>query len=159
MEIIKKTKKLYELFLEFDHWFQTPFLFILRVTWGVLFILEGWYKFSHVDSNVSYYASLGFSAPVFMVYLSASAEFFGGIFLVVGFLSRLVSIPLIITMIVAVVMDPGKSHFLGHGSGQTEAFLSQIPLVFAYACLTILLFGPGNWSLDYRWKDKFFLCR
>ncbi|MES2503924.1 MAG: DoxX family protein [Myxococcota bacterium] len=156
---IKEIRVIDDAFLRVDHWAQTPVLFLTRVLWGVLFILEGWYKFTHVESNVAYYHSLGFGSPEFMVYLSASAEFFGGICLVIGFLSRIAAIPLLITMVVAAVMDPTKYYFLGHGSGQTESFLAQIPLVFAYACLMIIVFGPGKWSLDYRLKDRFFLCR
>ena len=156
---VKEAKKLHEIFLEFDHWFESPFIFLMRIIWGVLFIAEGWYKFSDISSNVTYYASLGIPMPEFMVYLSASAEFFGGILMVVGFLTRLAMIPLSITMIVAAVSDPGHASFLGHGSGQTETFLAQIPLVFLYACLMTLLFGPGKWSLDYKFKGKWFLCR
>ncbi len=156
---VKEVKKIHEKFLEFDHWFQSPTLFLLRIIWGVLFIMEGWYKFSDIPSNVTYYTSLGIPAPEFMVYLSGSAEFFGGIFLVIGLFSRLAAIPLLITMVVAAIMDPSHANFIGHGSGQTETFLAQIPLVFAYACLMIILFGPGKWSLDYKLRGKWFLCR
>ncbi|MBL4818376.1 MAG: DoxX family protein [Deltaproteobacteria bacterium] len=156
---VKEAKKIHELFLEFDHWFQSPTLFILRVIWGVLFIFEGWHKFSDIPSTVNFYKSLGFGSPELMVYLSASAEFFGGLLLVIGLLSRLAAIPLLITMVVAAVTAPSSAVFLGHGTGQTETFLSQIPLVFGYACLMIILFGPGKWSLDYYFRDKFFLCR
>lgn len=134
-------------------------MFLVRVIWGILFILEGWYKLSHIDSNVSFYSGLGIPFPEFMVYLSGLAEFLGGICMALGFLTRLAMIPLIITMIVALIADPGHSAFLGHGSGQTETFLAQIPLVFLYACLTTLLYGPGKWSLDYKFKAKWFLCR
>lgn len=156
---VKEVKKIHEVFLEFDHWFESPVIFLMRIIWGSLFIAEGWYKFSDVASNVSYYASLHIPAPEFMVYLSASAEFFGGILMVLGLFTRLAMIPLIITMVVAAVTDPGKAAFIGHGSGETEAFLAQIPLVFLYACLMTLVFGPGKWSLDHKLRGKIFLCR
>ncbi|MEI6806539.1 MAG: DoxX family protein [Myxococcaceae bacterium] len=156
---VKEVKKIHEVFLEFDHWFESPFIFLMRVIFGALFIAEGWYKFSDIAYNTAYYAHLGIPMPEFMVYLSASAEFFGGIFMVIGFLTRLAMIPLSITMIVAAISDPGKAQFFGHGSGQTENFLAQIPLVFLYACMMTLLFGPGRWSVDYKLTGKWFLCR
>lgn len=160
MSVIRKeVKKIHEVFLEFDQWFESPFIFMIRVVWGILFILEGWYKLTNVDSNVTFYSSLHIPYPEFMVYLSGAAEFFGGLCMAFGFLTRLAMIPLSITMIVALITDPGHSAFLGHGSGETETFLAQIPLVFLYACLTTLLYGPGKWSLDYHLKEKFFLCR
>ncbi len=79
--------------------------------------------------------------------------------MVLGLFTRLAMIPLMITMIVAAVTDPGKAAFLGHGTGQTETFLAQIPLVFFYACLMTMLLGPGKYSLDYKFKGKWFLCR
>jgi putative oxidoreductase len=155
---VNEVKKIHEVFLEFDHWFESPVIFLMRIIWGSLFMIEGWQKFSDIASTVSFYQSLHIPAPEFMVYLSASAEFFCGTLMVLGLFTRLAMIPLIITMIVAIATDPAHAKFL-HSSGQTETFLAQIPLVFLYACLMTMVFGPGKWSLDHKLKGKIFLCR
>lgn len=149
----------HDLFLKGANALQNPTLFAMRVIWGGLFITEGWYKFSDVASNVTFYKNLGIIFPTFMVYLSGSAEFFCGILLVAGLLSRLATIPLIITMLVAAITDPSQAHFWGHGTGQTETFLAQIPLTFIYPCVIILVFGAGKWSLDHLLKKMLPFCR
>lgn len=156
---MKLISRMYDYFLKFTTFLQDPVLFVMRVIWGGLFMLEGWDKFIGIAANAKYFAELGFSNPVFMVYLSASAELFGGLLLLLGLFTRIAAFPLIITMVIAAIMDPSKSFLWGHGSDQTEQFLSQIPFTFMYAALVAMLFGPGKWSLDYKFKDKCTICR
>jgi len=151
--------KLYALFVRCLEALQAPALLAIRLVWGALFVYEGYAKFSNISSNAEYFSSLGFSSPVFMVWLSASAQLLGGILLAVGLFSRIASIPLIVTMLVAAIMDPSSHAFWGQGTDSTEAFLSQIPLVFTYMTAIVLFFGPGKWSIDHLLKDKIPLCR
>ncbi|MBN4066627.1 DoxX family protein [Simkania negevensis] len=139
---------------KFSALLQTPALLLIRIIWGVLFILEGWHKFADISGTASFFQELGFTYPTLMVLLTASVELLGGILLLVGFFTRIAAIFLIITMIIAAIMAPSHAHFLGYSSGQTETFLAQIPLTFAYACFVTFLFGAGKWSLDHRITKK-----
>lgn len=61
---------------------------------------------SSLDSVIQWFGNpdwgLGLPFPHLMAYLAWGAEFFGFIFLLIGFATRWISIPLIITMIVAI---------------------------------------------------------
>ncbi len=70
------------------------------------------------------------------------AEVFCPVLLVFGLFTRYATIPLLITMGVAV--------FVVHGG---DSFSKQeLGLVYFVAFLTLLLAGPGKYSLDSRFK-------
>jgi putative oxidoreductase len=89
-------------------------------------------------------ASLGFPLPTVFAIAAAIAEFFGGLFLAVGFLTRLAASAIAITMLVAVYR---------HLTTDWRFELAALYLVIA---LLFLLGDPGRWALDarlrFRWR-------
>jgi len=76
----------------------------LRIYLAPIFILAGWGKLNELESTAYYFGEyLGLPFPDLMAFLAGSTEFFGGIALVVGIATRWVSLPLMMTMIVAAV--------------------------------------------------------
>ena len=75
--------------------------------------------------------------PLVWALLSACTEFFGGILLIVGLLSRLVSIPILIDMIVALWI------YRAEGFGGYDFNLALIAMA-----AMVLLSGPGRISID-----------
>ena len=77
----------------------------LRLYLATIFIGVGAHKFANWDDMVAWFGNpdwgLGLPMPAVMVFLAASAELFGGLALLVGAATRLVAIPLMITMMVA----------------------------------------------------------
>lgn len=77
----------------------------LRLYLAPIFIQAGYNKFAHFEDTVTWFGNpqwgLGLPAPELMVSLAAGAEFFGGMLLIIGLATRLISIPLSITMLVA----------------------------------------------------------
>lgn len=87
-------------------------------------------------------AGLGLDfAPLFWGGLAAFTEFFGGLLLIVGLLTRPISFFLLITMIVAVTkhLDNGDGWGLASHAFETGC-----------AFLLLLFSGAGKYSLDYR---------
>jgi putative oxidoreductase len=74
---------------------------ITRLSIGIMFAISGWGKLNHLEGVIEYFGTLGVPAPATMAPFVATVEFAGGAFLILGLFTRLVSIPLIITMIVA----------------------------------------------------------
>ena len=75
---------------------------LMRLYLAPVFWMAGVNKFSHFQATADWFGNgLGLPAPLLMVFLAASTEFFGALFLLVGFAVRWVSIPLIVTMLVA----------------------------------------------------------
>src|SRR3954463_1108927 len=76
---------------------------LARLTLGVVFIGTGWGKLHSLDKVTGFFTELGIPAPGFNAVLAATAEFVCGSLLLIGLLSRLAAIPLIVTMIVAIL--------------------------------------------------------
>lgn len=77
----------------------------LRLYLAPIFIGVGAHKFANFDDMVAWFGNpdwgLGLPLPTLMVLLAASAELFGGLALLLGLATRLVVLPLMMTMVVA----------------------------------------------------------
>jgi putative oxidoreductase len=116
-------------------------LILLRVWCGVIFIRYG-IVIIQAGSIQSFAVDLEqaqFPFPLVCAYLSKGTEFFGGIFLVLGFLKRPACIFLSIDMIVATFVFH-KGLILQNGM---TTFLLLI------CCLTILLSASDKLSIDW----------
>ncbi|RTR32160.1 DoxX family protein [Shewanella atlantica] len=77
----------------------------LRLYLAPVLMQAGYNKLSHFSDTAAWFGNpdwgLGLPMPEVMVGLAAGTEFFGGILLILGLATRLVSIPLMVTMLVA----------------------------------------------------------
>jgi putative oxidoreductase len=141
-----KIDALYRLMVRIANSFQSPFLLLIRVYWGWLFLQSGIGKFGHIDKVVSFFTDLGIPAPTLNAYFNASLETVGGILLIVGLASRLISVPLLINMIVAYI-TADREAFTSFFS-ESGKFFAADPFPFLLVSLLILIFGPGKFSVD-----------
>jgi len=115
-------------------------LLILRVGLGAIMIAHGYGKvfggFSHVHDMVQH---LGF--PGWTAYLVAGTEFFGGILIIAGLLTRLVSLAILIDMLVAI----WKVHWHNGLKGQGGY---EFPLALAAIAFALVFFGGGPMAFD-----------
>lgn len=113
-------------------------MLLLRVGLGGLMIPHGYDKLVHFASyRKDFINFLGIGSSISLA-LVIFAEFFCSLFLIFGLFSRLVVIPLIIAMTVAVV-KAHNSEIFGEG---------EHAMLFIVGFLTILLVGPGKASID-----------
>ena len=91
-------------------------LLLLRLYLAPVMIQAGWNKASSFDSIVDWFGNddygLGLPMPLVMAFLATAAELVGGVLLLLGVLTRLVSIPLMVTMIVAMMSVHAKNGWL-----------------------------------------------
>lgn len=77
----------------------------LRLYLAPVLMQAGYNKLAHFDDTVAWFANpdwgLGLPMPALLAALAAGTEFFGAILLLLGLATRLISIPLMITMLVA----------------------------------------------------------
>ena len=126
---------------------QSLFLLGTRLYWGWQFHNTGWGKLTHLEKTTGFFQSLHIPFPEFNAILAGSTECFGGLLLFFGLGSRLVSIPLIFTMIVAYATSEQTA--LQSIFSDPDKFVSADPFEFLFASLIVLIFGPGKFSLDY----------
>jgi putative oxidoreductase len=123
-------------------------LFALRLCLGAIMIAHGKEKvFGGMGKHIAFIHSLGVPLPTVMAYLSAGAEFIGGILLVVGFVTRFASLAVLIDMLVAIFKVHFKNGFTGQGN-------YQVPLALAVIAFAVILFGAGPISLDWAFGKK-----
>ena len=83
-----------------------PLLF-LRLYLAPVMAQAGWQKLEHFDSTVDWFGNsdygLGLPLPFVLAALAALSEFIGAWLLLIGLATRWVSIPLMITMLVAMI--------------------------------------------------------
>jgi putative oxidoreductase len=75
---------------------------LARLTVGLVFVGTGWGKLHNLGDVTDFFASLHIPAPGFNARLAAGTEFFGGILVLLGLGTRLASLPLAFTMVVAI---------------------------------------------------------
>lgn len=125
---------------------QSPFLLLVRVYWGWQFIQTGWGKLHNIPKIVSFFTTLGIPLPGVTAHFIAGLEFAGGILLVLGLASRLIALPLTISMLVAYITADREALF--SVISDPDKFYSAAPYTFLIAALIVLIFGPGKFSLD-----------
>lgn len=115
---------------------------LLRVSSGVLFLAHGLLKVNvfTVAGTVGYFESLGL--PGFLAYLTIAAEIGGGLALVLGVATRLVSLGLIPVLLGATWVHSGNGWlFSGEGGGW------EFPLFWAVVQVAIALLGAGAYAV------------
>jgi putative oxidoreductase len=116
-------------------------LFVMRLALGAVIVVHGYHKvFGGLHHHVQFVASLGL--PGWTAYLSAFAEFFGGILVLIGLFTRLAAFAICIDLSVAIA----KVHFHNGMMGPSGY---EFPLALAALAFALIFFGAGPIALDH----------
>jgi putative oxidoreductase len=124
-------------------------LLALRLAAGVVFVFHGSQKLFGafdgigIDAFAGYLESLAVPAPLANAWIAALVELLGGLALLAGAATRIVSIPLAFTMLVASLTAHGGQFDAGKGGMEYTLTLMSIAIALA-------LTGAGKISLDAR---------
>jgi putative oxidoreductase len=113
-----------------------------RLAVGLLFVSTGWGKVHDIPKVTHFFQELGIPAPGFQAVLVGYSELVCGSLLVLGLFARLATVPLIVSMTVAILTAKrGELHGLFDLVGFDE---------FTYLCVLVMIaiIGPGAVSLD-----------
>lgn len=120
-------------------------LLIARVIVGAVFMAHGAQKLFGAFGGPGLSAFVGMMGPI--GYLVAIGEFFGGLGLVVGFLSRFSAASIIVIMLGAIGMVHGKVGFFMNWMGNQGGEGFEYHLLAIAILLVILIAGPGRYAL------------
>jgi len=131
---------------------------LLRLMAGGVFFWEGLLKFIYANQGVGRFTKLGIPFPHFTATFIGGVEIVGGLLLLAGLTTRLIAIPFVAEMIVAIVSTK-ISLYLGTSPLPLPpappqvgfwAVLHEIRSEYAQVMtvLFLLVNGPGEWSLD-----------
>jgi len=145
-KLIAKVRQWHDQFFGLVSYLQSPFLLFVRLYWGWQLAQSGWGKLHHLSNVAEYFASLGLPMPAQMAVFIASVEFFGGIFLALGLVSRITGLVLTVNMTMAYVM--GDREALLSFFSDPDKFIAAAPFAFLIVSLIVLIFGAGKISVD-----------
>lgn len=105
-------------------------------------------KLKNIDGIISWFTDMGMPMPALNAYMATATENIGVLFLILGFSTRIISVPLIVVMLVAI-----KTVHLANGfESGNNGF--EIPLYYIIMLFALFVYGPGKFSLDYLFNKK-----
>lgn len=122
--------------------FQSIFLLLARLTIAYGFFEPAINKWKSIEDTAAWFASMGIPFPTLNVYMVATFESLGVVLLALGLFTRLISLPLIGTMVVAII----TVHFANGFSAGDNGF--EIPLYYLLFLGIFASFGAGKLSID-----------
>jgi len=131
---------------------------IMRLMVGGVFLSEGILKFVYTNQGVGRFTKLGIPAPELTATFVGTLEIVGGILLMAGLFTRVIAIPFIIEMVVA-ILTTKIALYLGTSPLPLPPALPKVGFWAVmhetrsdYAqiltSIFLLVAGPGPWSLD-----------
>jgi len=127
-------------------------LAIVRLVLGVVFFAHGAQKMLGWFGGYGYGATLGFfehnGIPAVFAFLAIAAEFFGGIGLLLGLLSRVAAFGITCNMLVAIATVHHRFGLFMNWTGQQKGEGFEFHLLALAITFLIMVRGAGALSLD-----------
>ncbi|KAB0285426.1 DoxX family protein [Vibrio fortis] len=120
----------------------------LRVPVGIIFMahgaqkLFGWFGGYGLEGTGQWMASIGLGPGVLMAFLAGSAEFFGGLFILLGLLTRPAAASLAVTMLVAIFAVHFENGLFMSNNGY------EFGLALLAASVSLAFSGAGKAAID-----------
>ena len=120
----------------------------LRIPVGIIFMAHGsqklfaWFGDYGLAGTGQFFESIGLAPGVAMAFLAGSAEFFGGLFIILGLLTRPSALVLAFTMLIAIVsVHLPNGLFMSNGG-------YEFGLALLAASVSLMLSGGGKVAVD-----------
>ncbi len=129
-------------------------LTLVRLVLGVVFFAHGAQKMLGWFGGYGFHATMGFfthmGIPAPLAFLAICAEFFGGLGLIVGLLSRIAAFGITVNMLVAIATVHIHNGLFMNWTGQQKGEGFEYHLLAITLATVVLIKGAGAFSLD-RW--------
>jgi putative oxidoreductase len=125
---------------------------ILRVVLGVVFFAHGAQKMLGWFGGYGFTGTMGFfthlGIPAVFAFLAISAEFFGGLGLILGLLGRIAAFGIACNMLVAVAMVHHNFGLFMNWTGAQKGEGFEFHLLALAMLFTVMILGSGAFSVD-----------
>lgn len=121
-------------------------LLLIRLILAAVFVFHGGQKLfglfggPGLSAIAEGFGKMGFPLPMVSALLAGSAEFFGGLVLLIGVGARIAAVPMAFTMFVASFAVHGKAFSMQHGG-------MEYALTLAVTLVAVVLMGPGRLTI------------
>jgi putative oxidoreductase len=126
---------------------------ILRVLLGVVFFAHGAQKMLGWFGGYGFSGTMGFFTgmmhiPAPLAFLAIAAEFFGGLGLILGFLTRIAAFGIAVNMLVAIAAVHGSFGFFMNWTGAQKGEGFEYHLLVLAITAFLMIRGAGAFSID-----------
>jgi putative oxidoreductase len=115
---------------------------VLRLVFGYFWLETGLAKVQHVDGFAERFAGWGIPFPMLSATLSAWTDLVGGALLMLGLLTRVVCVPMLVNMAVALIVVVSRD-LTG-----LDDYVETSELTYILIFFWLIMAGPGKASLD-----------
>ena len=158
-------KDIYKEFVRLSEYGKSVSLLFVRLMLAYTFFEPAKMKWNDIGAVAQWFEYMGIPLPTLNAYLAASTEAAGVVLLTFGLFTRIISIPLIVVLIVAIVTVHGVNGFamVQAGSEIVDPWINgvqmtgtivtlqngyEMPLYFILFLLVLVTQGGGKFSLD-----------
>jgi putative oxidoreductase len=126
---------------------------VLRLVLGVIFFAHGAQKMLGWFGGYGFTGTMGFFTgamhiPAIFAFLAIAAEFFGGLGLILGFLTRIAAFGILSNMVVAIAMVHSQFGFFMNWTGAQKGEGYEYHLLILAATVLLIIRGAGAASVD-----------
>ena len=114
---------------------------IARIALGAMFLVHGVPKVKDLKGTMAFVKGTGFPGGASFAVAFTLLEFFGGLALLLGFLTQIVAVLFVLEMVATTYFAKtklGKKFVLGY----------ELDILYLVLALAIVFLGPGSWSID-----------
>jgi putative oxidoreductase len=132
---------------------------ILRLVLGVVFFAHGAQKMLGWFGGYGFTGTMGFFTgvmhiPALFAFLAIAAEFFGGLGLIFGFLTRIAAFGIAVNMLVAIAMVHHQFGFFMNWTGAQKGEGVEYHLLTLAITIFVMIKGAGAFSIDRALSAK-----
>jgi putative oxidoreductase len=132
---------------------------VLRLVLGVVFFAHGSQKMLGWFGGYGFKATMGFFTqtahiPAVFAFLAIAAEFFGGLGLLVGLLTRIAAFGITVNMVVAIMTVHLPNGFFMNWTGQQKGEGFEYHLLVLAITVALMIRGAGAFSADRALTGK-----
>ena len=126
---------------------------VLRLVLGIVFFAHGAQKMLGWFGGYGFTGTMGFFTgamhiPAVFAFLAIAAEFFGGLGLIFGFLTRIAAFGITVNMLVAIAMVHAQFGFFMNWAGTQKGEGIEYHLLTLAATIFLMIKGGGAFSID-----------
>ena len=128
-------------------------LTLIRLVLGIVFFAHGAQKMLGWFGGYGFKGTMGFFThnmhiPALFAFLAIAAEFFGGLGLIVGLLTRIAAFGITVNMLVAIFTVHLANGFFMNWTGQQKGEGFEYHLLVLAITITVMIRGAGAFSAD-----------
>ena len=123
-------------------------LFLFRIILAIGFYGPAMMKVKNLEGVAEWFGSMSYPFPMVSAILAMSTEVLGIVLLTLGLGTRIIALPMMFIMVVAIFTTHISNGFAAGDNG------FEIPLYYFLMLFALVVYGSGKYSLDYLLDKK-----